>query len=112
MYILFISLYQRNYWGHSFVEYCIDTKNLFVIPKNIRDSLEIDSSVTLNITVSGYGIYISTVTAFVTKSDIESSYLKLLEKTRGTWVSEDWNKTREARSSTEIEASKRRKTSW
>lgn len=87
-------------------------KGQVVIPKDIRDSLGIDSSVTLNITVSGHGIYISPVEEFVTKTDSESSYLKLLEKTRGTWGIKDSGKTEEARSEIELKASKRRKASW
>jgi AbrB family looped-hinge helix DNA binding protein len=87
-------------------------KGQIVIPKDIRDTLGIDSHVTLNITVAGDGIYIHPVEEFITKAETESSYLQLLEKTRGTWVEEDWDELRQTKSKTELNASKSRKTSW
>ncbi len=87
-------------------------KGQVVIPKDIRDSLGIDSNVTLNITVAGGGIYIHPVEEFITKSETESSYLQLLEKTKGAWANDDWDELRYSRSKTELNASKSRKEPW
>lgn len=87
-------------------------KGQVVIPKDIRDSLGINSQVTLNITVAGDGIYIHPVEEFITKSETESSYPQLLEKTRGTWADEDWDGLRHNRSKTELNASQSRKEPW
>jgi AbrB family looped-hinge helix DNA binding protein len=87
-------------------------KGQVVIPKEIRDSLGIDSHVTLNITVAGAGIYIHPVEEFITRSESESSYLQLLEKTKGTWADDDRDTLRHSRSKTELDASKSRKKPW
>lgn len=87
-------------------------KGQLVIPKEMRDVLAIDASVTLNMVLAGKGIYIYPVEEFLTKAERESSYLKLLEKTKGTWKNEDWERIREKKSKTELEASKLRKNVW
>lgn len=87
-------------------------KGQVVIPKDIRDRLGIDSHVTLNITVAGAGIYIHPVEEFITRAESESSYLQLLEKTKGTWADENWDELRQNRSKTELNASQSRKEPW
>lgn len=89
-----------------------NTKGQIVIPKSIRDALGIDPNVTLNITLAGKGIYIYPVEEFLSKIDKESSYIRLLEKTKGTWKDEDWSRSRKKRSETELKASKLRKKLW
>lgn len=87
-------------------------KGQIVIPKEIRDALGIDAHVTLNVALAGKGIYIYPIEEFLTKVEGESSYVQLLEKTKGTWADEDWNKLREEKSKIELGASKSRKTPW
>lgn len=87
-------------------------KGQLVIPKDMRDALGIDSSVTLNLVLAGNGIYVYPVEEFITKSETESSYIQLLGKTKGSWASDDFNDTEKNRSRIELEASKSRKNQW
>ena len=87
-------------------------KGQLVIPKEMRKALGIDSTVTLNMMLTGKGIYIYPVEEFITKADTESSYLKLLEKTKGAWSNEDWDEIDIKRSEIELKASESRKNRW
>lgn len=88
-------------------------KGQLVIPKYMRDALEIDSTVTLNLVLAGNGIFVYPVEEFITKSEVESSYLHLLEKTRGTWAEEDGDELlQQKRTAVELKASKSRKNRW
>lgn len=87
-------------------------KGQIVIPKEIRDALGIDTNVTLNVILAGKGIHIYPVKEFLTKTEAESSYIKLLEKTKGAWKGEDWDSVKEKKSKIELAASKSRKNSW
>lgn len=89
-----------------------NTKGQIIIPKPLRDALGIDAHVTLNITLVGQGLFIHPVEEFVTKSERESSYLKLLEKTKGAWNKDSWGKFRLKKSTLELNASKARKNAW
>lgn len=86
-------------------------KGQIVIPKEIRDALGIDTNVTLNIMQVGKGIYIYPVEEFITKADEESSYIQLLEKTKGSWRGEYEDDTSK-KSQRELDASNRRKKAW
>lgn len=87
-------------------------KGQIVIPKDIRDALSITSDVTLNITLAGDGMYIYPVEEFITKSDLESSYLDLLKKTKGSWGDDSDKQLSQQRKDLELKASDSRKTSW
>ncbi len=87
-------------------------KGQIVIPKEIRDALHIDSNATLNIVVAGNGIYIYPVEEFIAKGDTEDSYIKLLEKTKGSWMDENSEVVSKKRSHLELKASKSRKKIW
>jgi AbrB family looped-hinge helix DNA binding protein len=87
-------------------------KGQLVIPKDMRDALGIDSSVTLNLVLAGNGIYVYPVEEFITKSETESSYIQLLEKTKSAWANDDFNDVEQNRSRIELEASKSRKNRW
>ena len=89
-----------------------NSKGQLVIPKEIRDALGIDSTVTLNMMVTGKGIYIYPVEEFITKLESESSYTSLLEKTKGAWNDEDWDEIENKRSEIELKASESRKNRW
>ena len=87
-------------------------KGQIVIPKEIRDSLGINTGVSLNLVLRGGGIYIYPITEVVGKIDSESSYLEILKRTKGRWGKEDWQAVRKKRRKTELQASKRRKQEW
>jgi AbrB family looped-hinge helix DNA binding protein len=87
-------------------------KGQIVIPKEIRDALSIDTNATLNIILAGKGIYIYPVEEFLTKAEGENSYIKLLEKTKGSWKNDNWDALNKNKSQLEIEASKSRKKAW
>jgi len=87
-------------------------KGQIVIPKEIRDALGINSKVTLNMILFGNGLYIYPVEEFVTRVESESSYIYLLEKTKGTWIDEDWDKLENKKSEVELKASESRKSKW
>jgi AbrB family looped-hinge helix DNA binding protein len=89
-----------------------NNKGQIVIPKEMRDALGIDSASSLNMIATGKGIYIYPVEEVLAKVENESSYLKLLEKTKGSWATEDLDKLGEARSAIELRASNSRKTQW
>lgn len=87
-------------------------KGQIVIPKEIRDALSIDTNATLNIILAGKGIYIYPVEEFLTKAEGESSYIKLLEKTKGSWKDDNWDTFSKKKSKIELEASNSRKRAW
>jgi AbrB family looped-hinge helix DNA binding protein len=87
-------------------------KGQIVIPKEMRDALHIDTNATLNIILAGNGIYIYPVEEFLTKVEGESSYIKLLEKTKGSWKDDNSDMLHKKKSQIELEASKSRKKAW
>ncbi len=87
-------------------------KGQIVIPKKIRDALDIKSNTLLNVVKRGEGVYIYPISDIISKSSTEKSYLKILEKTQGAWSDGDWDKTRKKRRKAELKASKKRKESW
>lgn len=86
-------------------------KGQIVIPKKMRDSLGIDANVALNLVLRGKGIYIYPVEEVITKIEKESSFLRILEKTQGSWEKEDWKFLRKRRK-IERSASRKRKRKW
>jgi AbrB family looped-hinge helix DNA binding protein len=91
-------------------------KGQIVIPQAMRKSLGIDANVILNIRLTGNGIYIYPIDDFITKTEGESSYLQLLETTKGTWAngqgSKDEKKQEKIQSDIELKAAKARKDAW
>lgn len=87
-------------------------KGQIVIPKEMRDALNINTNATLNIILAGKGIYIYPVEEFLTRSEGESSYIKLLEKTKGSWKDDNFDTLRKKRSQVELKASNLRKKAW
>ncbi len=86
-------------------------KGQIVIPKSMRDSLGIDEHVMLNLMLSSGGIYLYPVEQVVTRFEGEGSYLKVLEKTKGSWGKEDIAMDKK-RSRLELKASSKRKSAW
>lgn len=87
-------------------------KGQIVIPQKIREELGIGADVALNLVLRGGGIYIFPVEEVVAKGEKESSYLKILQKTQGTWVKAGWGAQRLKRRKIELAASKKRKRAW
>lgn len=87
-------------------------KGQIVIPKEFRNTLGINVDVPLNLIMRGRGIYIYPITEVVSMVDAESSYLKILEKTKGGWGKENWYTVRGKRKKLELSASRKRKQQW
>lgn len=89
-----------------------NSRGQLVIPKEIRDALGIDSSVTLNMISDGKGIYIYPLEEFITSTESDSSYSGLLEKTKGTWNGEDWDQIETNRAKIKLKSSELGKNRW
>lgn len=87
-------------------------KGQIVIPKEMRKALGIDANISLNLILRGNGIYIYPVEEVITKTEGESSYLKILQKTQGAWFQEGWDSLKKKRGKIELTASKNRKQAW
>lgn len=87
-------------------------KGQIVIPKEMRKALGIDANMSLNLILRGNGIYIYPIEEVITKAEGESSYLKILQKTQGTWFQKDWDSLKKKRGKIELAASKNRKQAW
>lgn len=87
-------------------------KGQIVIPKEMRKALGIDPYMFLNLILRENGIYIYPVEEVIVKTERESSYLKILQKTQGAWFQENWNSLEKKRSKIELVASKNRKQVW
>jgi AbrB family looped-hinge helix DNA binding protein len=88
-------------------------KGQLVIPKEMRNELGINSSVSLSLVLRDNGIYIAPIEEVITKLEKEDSYFDLLAKTKGGWgKGHSWQKARKKRKEVEIEASKKRRKKW
>lgn len=87
-------------------------KGQIVIPKQMRKALGIEAGMALNLLLRGNGIYIYPVEEVITKTEGETSYLEILQKTQGAWRNEDWNSLRRKRRMIELKASQKRKQVW
>lgn len=87
-------------------------KGQIVIPKEYREALGIDVGVLLNLIMRGGGIYIYPISEVVGATELEGSYLKVLEKTKGKWIEKDWVKSRGKRKKLELSASRKRRQQW
>lgn len=87
-------------------------KGQIVIPQEVRKALGITAGVALNITVRGNAIHVYPVEEVISRGESEQSYVKLLEKTQGTWGEDDWTAKRKQRKTVEHTASRKRKRVW
>lgn len=85
-------------------------KGQIVIPKEMREELEIDATSVLNIVLKGQTISIFPVDEVITKVERENSYVEILKKTQGSWGNVPH--VSEKRKKVELTASSRRKTAW
>lgn len=91
-------------------------KGQIVIPKKIRDQLNITQDTSLNIVNDGKTIHIYPVKGVTTVSEFDNGALyAALKKTQGAWANEDWeeyDKEEKKRKKIEILATKRNKKAW
>lgn len=88
-------------------------KGQIVIPKEIRDALGIAANIPLNVVLRGEGIYIYPIREVITDLDTNNNaYLKILEKTLGSWKQDSWKKTEQTRRKIEIRATTKNKKAW
>lgn len=89
-----------------------NSKGQIVIPKKVRDALGITPQTPLNLVVRGTGIYLYPIDEVMTKMEGESSYLKLLEQTQGSWANDDWNEQEKKIRKIELTAAGKNKQAW
>lgn len=89
-----------------------NAKGQIVIPKAIRKALRINANTPVNISVRGNGVYIHPIKEVIGAYETVDSYLKILEKTAGSWRGDSWPQTERRRRKIELAASKRLKKAW
>jgi AbrB family looped-hinge helix DNA binding protein len=89
-----------------------NSKGQLVIPKAIREALNIDSDSLLKVEKQGQGVYIQPVAEAVPKLKMESIYEQVLQETKGSWQGDDWPQTKQERVKIEHRVSEHRKQAW
>lgn len=92
-----------------------NSKGQVVIPKKIRDELNIDENTPLNFSVMAGGIWIHPVKEIITDKELKDShnlYLEVLEKTRGILAGKPYYKNEKARRKLALKASREREKAW
>ena len=87
-------------------------KGQIVIPKKFRDTLGINDTVHLNITIYGNGIYIHPLPTVVLQAKRKQTYSHILKKTQGSWKDEDCGTLEKRRHKIERAASLKRRKAW
>lgn len=93
------------------VGYLLNTnsKGQLVIPARVREQLQINEQVPLQLVVKDQVIHIVPVTAVFTKETTAPSYLDVLKQTQGSWQADSASPNR---TKLELKASARRKAAW
>jgi len=86
-----------------------NSKGQIVIPKKLRRELGITAGTVIKVSPLAKGLYLAPIKGFITSEENENSYIKILEKTAGSWGKVSKNKLRRE---IELEASQLRKTGW
>lgn len=93
-----------------------NVKGQIVIPKKIRDGLNITENTALNIVDDGKTIYIHPIKEITTTSESNNNkLLQVLKETQGAWANEDWNaydRMEKRRRKIELAAAKKMKKAW
>ena len=89
-----------------------NSKGQIVIPKQIRDELDIKANTYLSMIVRGEGIYIYPIRDIVTFDSNNQALMEVLKRTRGAWANDDWDKTEKRRKKIEIAGAIKRKKIW
>ncbi len=85
-------------------------KGQMVIPKKMRELLNIKPNAPLNLSLRGQGIYMYPIREVLPSLEPKASYLELLKATRGAWGKDKgrW----EEKKKLELKASRARKKEW
>lgn len=89
-------------------------KGQIVIPKKVREDLNISKSTLLNLTVRGDSIWLYPVRSVLSRQESQDSkkvYLELLKKTQGI-LAGPYYKNEKSKKRLELESSQRRKRAW
>ena len=92
-----------------------NSKGQIVIPKKIREELDIDKNTHLNIVVRDRGLYVYPIDGIKTDYPLNRRlFLEFLKKNRGRWgpASKEELEKEKKRRALELRASKRRKQAW
>ena len=89
-----------------------NSKGQVVIPKKIRDELDISEKTPLNIVVSDGEIHISPVGRIVKTAEASKDFLRILNMTKGAWAGDNWPETERKQRKIEIAATERAKKKW
>lgn len=91
-------------------------KGQIVIPKKIRDELNITENTPLNMRVIDDGIYIYPIKEVITTAQEDKNYrmlLRILKETQGAWADDrDFDKRQSKMRKIEIEVAKKMKKAW
>lgn len=92
-----------------------NVKGQIVIPKKIRDDLNISAGQLLNIIVSNGGIHMYPVSEVITQEETDNkreSLMQILKGTRGILKGKSYYKNEKAMRKLELEEAKKRKQAW
>lgn len=89
-----------------------NAKGQIVIPQKIREELGITLQTQLQLIQTGQSLVLHPIIGVVRKVDSDDAFKEILDRTRGAWAGDDWEKTRARRRKIELAASKRRKQIW
>ncbi len=91
-------------------------KGQVVIPKKIRDQLNITENTPLNVRMIDDGIYIHPIKEVVTDAEEDQRHrmlLKILEETQGAWTDDkDFDKRQKKMRRSEIKVARKMKKAW
>jgi AbrB family looped-hinge helix DNA binding protein len=87
-----------------------NSKGQIVIPKKIRSALGITTGTAIKVISRGKGLYLLPIKGFLTTEEQENSYIKILEKTIGSWGK--FQSVESPKKELEIKASQNRKSGW
>ncbi|MEX1112325.1 MAG: AbrB/MazE/SpoVT family DNA-binding domain-containing protein [Candidatus Andersenbacteria bacterium] len=89
-------------------------KGQIVIPKKYRDELGISDEVSLNIVRRGNGLYMYPIKEVgdAVEAVNDAAYMKILNKTQGSWADDSWEDTSKEQAEIEKKAAKRAKKAW
>lgn len=89
-----------------------NTKGQIVIPQKIRQELGITLQTQLQLIQAGQSLVLHPIVGVIRKVDSDGAFKQILDRTRGAWAGDNWEKTRAKRRKIELMASKRRKQIW
>lgn len=85
-----------------------NSKGEIKIPTKFRNLLGFDNEISIKMIIRDNGLFIYPIIPKIKKED---SYIKILEKTKGSW-SDDINRSNNSKQKIELTASNNRKLAW